>query len=275
MKLTKGTCLGAWIRTDQKGSWDRYEQALGARLHNVAFFAAWGRPVGLAALRPLASGVPPVPNVNLPYGGSTQQNLDGLLRELDAFARPVIIRYAGEFDRRSIDPSKFILDWNRVRGYVRQRYPLAEFAWAPTGMGLAPWGKYRAAPFWPGSENVDWPAVDGYDTAGNPRSFVEVMRSGVEWFREHAPGKRIAVLETGVTNVGRSDEYRAQWLRDMAAAVAPTGELAEIKLVTYFDSKPPSEPGVDWLLNEGTQAWQAWQELNRSPLMHSRPWLRV
>lgn len=274
IRLTRGTCLGAWIRTDQHGTVEQYEAGLGARLHNVAFFARWGAPIGLASLRPLPSGAMPLPNVNLPYGGS-QRDMDTLLRELDAFAAPVVIRYAGEFDRprggTTIVPGRFIDDWNRVRGYVRERYPLAAFAWAPTAMGLQPYSM-RAVPYWPGADQVDVPAADGYDTTGKPRSFVEVIGPACAWYAEHAPTKRVAVLETGVTTVDRTDAYRAQWLRDMAASVALGGPLGSVAVVTYFDSKPPSEAGVDWLLEAGTEAWRAWQALLQSPAMHSHPW---
>ncbi len=271
--MTRGCNLGAWIRAGRADGWERYQERLGWRLGNVAFFARWGAPIGLDQLRPLPSGVMPLPNIALPQGGD-RAGREALVDELERFGRPAIVRYAAEFDRSGEEPQRFVADWRALRSLVRDRCPMAHFAWTPTAEGLQPWS-LRAEPYWPGEEHVDIAGLDAYDMPGSaPRSFAEIVQAPVAWYRRHAPSLEVAVLETGVARGSvRGDGYRARWIEEMAHALEH--ELRGIvRWVTYFDSAPPSEPGHDWRLRPRSRAWHAWQRIHHGRFFHSRPFRR-
>lgn len=226
---------GAWIsgavygggRTDapwDPATWDLFESHAGRRVSMLHY----GQPLGqvyASTLRSVAARATPV--LDLGDGGHRMDRIaagsaDALIdQSATAVAqvdRRVLVRWCWEMNGGWFP-------WGRQPSYVRafRRFytrfkrlaPKAEVVWCPNSVWADPASAIE--PYWPGAAYVDWVGLDAYNFGTPWTSPYDVLSPTVKRVRALAPGKKLALCETGCAE----DPRKPAWTRNLLTSAAP------------------------------------------------------
>ena len=219
---------------------DGSESALRARSAIVGTFADWEHtsdfPVALAEDVNDRGAVPLISWEPWDWDGGTEQPAYALRRiiagdhdalidrwatQVAAYRRPVLLRFAPEMNG-DWRPWSTGLNGNRADDYgatwrhVRERFLRAGAAnaiwvWNPI---IAYDGSTPLAELFPGADQVDWLAVDGYNWGSTRnwgwQSYADIFAPTVNALRNLAPRRPLMIAETG----SAPDRRKASWVTD-------------------------------------------------------------
>ncbi|MEV7230804.1 hypothetical protein AB0M79_27840 [Polymorphospora sp. NPDC051019] len=164
--------------------------------------------------------------------GVHDAEIDGQAQLLAGLDAAVFLRFTWEFDLRYTDTALFRDTWRYVHGKFAQA-PNVAFVWCPT------WRAYRetfkAEPFYPGDDHVDWIAADGYARPKPDKPDYDYRPFDLMFDTAHAfavaHGKPFMVGETGVH---RDDvaPVQAAWLDTTRAVIK--SDYPNLKAFLYF-----------------------------------------
>ena len=172
-----------------------------------------------------------IPLITIGNGASTAEVAQGrhdvYLRQLAEGVRelgkPVFLRYAHRMDDPANSswvgsPGSYRAAWAHVRE-IFAGLP-ASFVWAPTAAAFA---SDSADRFYPGDEQVDWIAADGYNGPGcRPgtgwRELSDIFGDFYVWGSSH--GKPLMIGETGSVEDGGDPGRKAAWFDNAARDLA-------------------------------------------------------
>lgn len=238
-----GVALGAWVAPetfDRQGRTEAltaYEEQLAEPMKIVHVFHPWDEFFPTDFDRQVVASRA---TLLLSWAGTDTRRIasgqeDALIRERAAavrdLGRPILLRWRWEMDRPNLadeihSPEDYIAAWSRIRQiFAEVGADNAGWVWCPLAGGF---DTDRAAPYYPGDDQVDWICADVY--ADDPAiPFADLSASFLSW----AAGrdKPIVLAEWGVQRAGT--DRRAAWLREAAATVR---EYPQIKALVYFDS---------------------------------------
>jgi beta-mannanase len=247
---------------------DASEAALRARPAIIGTFADWSHapdfPTGLArsindrGAVPLISWEPwdwdggaeqPAYALRRILAGDHDALIDRWAREIAAYRRPVLLRFAPEMNG-DWRPWSIGVNGNQARGYVATwRYVRERFAHAGATNTVWVWNPIVAYPgstplreLFPGADQVDWLAVDGYNW-GSARdwgwqSYADIFAPTVDALRALAPRRPLMIAETG----SAPDPRKASWVTDTLTSARADG----VGAVVWFEFSKET----DWRLSE-------------------------
>ena len=243
--------LGAWVQPSGSFSKAAQQQAvlelerrIGRRLAIDHTYVPFGAQLGWRPAWDVEMGR--IPLLTIGNGASTTEIAQGrhdvYLRQLAegvrALGKPVFIRYAHRMDDPANrgwvgSPQSYLAAWRHVRE-IFAGLP-ASFVWAPTAAAFA---SDSADRFYPGDDQVDWIAADGYNGPGcRPQSgwreLSDIFGDFYVWGSSH--GKPLMIGETGSVEDGADPGRKAAWF-DTAARDLTT-EMPQVQALIYFDAK--------------------------------------
>lgn len=189
--------------------------------------------------------------------GDHDEYLRAWAREAKAFGHTVWIRpfhemngnwypWAGTVNGNS--PADFVPAWNHVRDIFREEGATnVKFVWCPNIESIDAAGNVGTkanaiSVYWPGADNVDHIALDGYnfgpDSGLQWRSFEDLFAKPYAEVSALATTTPIFVAETGCANVGGD---KALWIRDMFKVIPE--RFGRIEGVCWFNAK---QSPSDW-----------------------------
>ncbi|HEY7606275.1 MAG TPA: glycosyl hydrolase, partial [Actinomycetes bacterium] len=246
----KAAWLGAWVQPARPSSRAAQQQAvldlerrIGRRLAIDHTYVPFGAQLGWRPAWDVQMGR--IPLLTIGNGASTTEIAQGrhdvYLRQLAegvrVLGRPVFIRYAHRMDDPANagwvgSPEAYKAAWRHVRE-VFAGLP-ASFVWAPTAAAFA---SDSADRFYPGDEQVDWVAADGYNgpscrSQGAWRDLSDIFGDFYVWGSSH--GKPLMIGETGSVEDPADPARKAAWFD--AAARDLTTEMPDVQALVYFDA---------------------------------------
>jgi beta-mannanase len=235
---------GSYSKVAQQQAVLQLERRIGRRLAIDHTYVPFGAQLGWRPAWDVQMGR--IPLLTIGNGASTTEVAQGrhdvYLRQLAegvrALGKPVFIRYAHRMDdpanRGWVDsPQSYIAAWRHVRE-IFAGLP-ASFVWAPTAAAFA---SDSADRFYPGDDQVDWIAADGYNGPGcRPQSgwrdLSDIFGDFYVWGSSH--GKPLMIGETGSVEDGADPARKAAWF-DTAARDLTT-RMPQVQALIYFDAK--------------------------------------
>jgi beta-mannanase len=190
--------------------------------------------------------------------------LDGYIRTYAlaaaAIERPLLLRFAHEMNLPGIPwygaPDLYISAWKHVRGLFREAGAAnAQFVWSPyvVDRNAAP-----LAPYFPGSDEVDWLALDGYNW-GRRRwwnrwpSFDAIFGASYAALTRLAAGKPVMLAEIGCSERGGD---KAAWMEDALLHAIPD-RFPSISAVVWFNQHRLDH--ADWRIDSAPQTLEVWR----------------
>jgi beta-mannanase len=247
---------------------DESESALRARSAIVGTFADWEHardfPTELAeaindrGAVPLISWEPwdwdrgaeqPKYALRRILAGDHDALIDRWATQVAAHRRPVLLRFAAEMNG-DWRPWSIGLNGNRAPEYVAAwRHVRERFARAGAANAVWVWnpiiaydGSTPLAALFPGADEVDWLAVDGYNwgptRAWGWQSYADIFAPTVKALRKLAPRRPLMIAETG-SAPGRR---KASWVTDTLTSARADG----VDAVVWFEFSKET----DWRLSE-------------------------
>ena len=241
----KGAYLGAWLNPDatpgdasfsgELAALPTVEAALGRPPGILHVYVKWEDRAPLSDLKAIASAgaIPMLDWGCAPDGAAVGTGADDALitafaTALRSYAGPVLLRWCWEMNLvRSHPevggPSGFTDAWVHIRSIFTQLHVTnVSFVWSPALTGADPTG------YFPGIDEVDWIAVDGYDRDGS-QTFASLFSPFyAQWSGEGLP---MMVAETGATGPAQR--------RYLASIGTGLPSMPDIKAVVYFDAPGP------------------------------------
>jgi hypothetical protein len=238
-----GALLGAYVRpvrytaADQILAVQSFQRQVGHQLSLVHVYHPWANNFPSPADTYFADNGQAL---LLTWGGepSTTDILagryDAMIRAravaLKAMHRPVLLEWRHEMDRPDLQgvmhsAADYVAAWKHIRAIFSSAGATnVSWVWCPTAWGFT---TGRAAPYYPGDQEVDWICADAYSpTPAVPLS--SVLGAFLKWAAAHP--KPIVIGEFGVSG------NQAGW----AAWLTQVGEMVrqhpQIKALAYFDS---------------------------------------
>ncbi|MBA3416153.1 MAG: hypothetical protein H0U10_13105 [Chloroflexia bacterium] len=171
--------------------------------------------------------------------------IDTWAEELDAYKEPVLLRFAHEMNGTWY-PWGAGVNGNEAGDYVdawrciRDRFAAAgannvEWVWSPN---VSFFGSADLEPLFPGTNEVEWLGLDGYNFGGSPgdwRSFIEVFDASLKELENLPSASELPVMiaETASSETGGS---KAGWIR---AAMFNNLPLAypQVRAIVWFNQK--------------------------------------
>lgn len=154
-------------------------------------------------------------------------------------------------------PSLYRETWR----YLRRRFAAAgaqqvSWVWCPYAISVPDTAANRLEQYFPGIEQVDWLALDGYNwgtsqTWSRWQSFSEIFSAAYNQILTLAPDKPLMLAELGCAEAGGD---KAAWLREACGAIS--SHFANIKALVWFQI----DKECDWRLNSSPRALQAFRK---------------
>jgi hypothetical protein len=181
--------------------------------------------------------------------GAHDALIDRWAAEVAAYRRPVMLRLAPEMNgdwlpwatgvngNRSGD---YVAAWRHVRGRFRRAgADNAIWVWNP----IASYdGSTPLRELFPGSRQVDWLAVDGYNWGATRnwgwQTYADIFAPTVREFGNLAPRRSVMIAETG----SAPDPRKARWVIDTLRSARAAG----VDAVVWFEFAKET----DWRLSE-------------------------
>jgi beta-mannanase len=234
------------------------EAAVGARAALVGTFAYWAHTrdfprswavavnrrgaVPLISWEPWDSARPGPEQPRYALGriaaGAHDRLIDRWARQVASYRRPVMLRFAAEMNGDWL-PWSTGANGNRAGEYVAAwRHVRARFRRAGAGNAVWVWNPIAAyegstplRALFPGTGQVDWMAVDGYNWGSTRpwgwQSYGDIFAPTVHAFRSLAPRLPVMIAETG----SAPDPRKAAWVTETLAAARADG----VDAVVWFE----------------------------------------
>ena len=182
--------------------------------------------------------------------------IDRWATQVAAYRRPVLLRFAAEMNG-DWRPWSIGLNGNRAPEYVAAwRHVRARFARAGATNAIWVWnpivtydGSTPLPELFPGADEVDWLAVDGYNWGSTRdwgwQSYADIFAPTVNALRNLAPRRPLMIAETG----SAPDRRKASWVTDTLASARADG----VDAVVWFEFSKET----DWRLTESPAAAKA------------------
>ncbi|MGN6611755.1 MAG: glycoside hydrolase family 26 protein [Angustibacter sp.] len=206
------------------------------------------------------------PMISIGYGTDVRDVADGRYdAELRSFrtaieqmGAPVLVRYAYEMDGAQAAPwvhsgADFVQAWKHVHSLFAGS-PV-RMVWSPNAPAFD--GRDGGVQqYWPGADQVDWIAADGYNfyrcQGGDVwKTFDTIYTGFVRW--AEPKGKPMMIAEFGTVEDSSRPGRKAEWLREVADRAAESG----VQAMVYFDSNR----GCDWRLTTSAETRAAVRQL--------------
>jgi beta-mannanase len=277
----KAAWLGAWVQPS--GSFTRaaqqqavldLERRIGRRLAIDHTYVPFGAQLGWRPAWDVAMGR--IPLITIGNGASTTEIAQGrhdvYLRQLAegvrALGKPVFIRYGHRMDDPANrgwvgSPERYLAAWRHVRE-IFAGLP-ASFVWAPTAAAFA---SDSADRFYPGDDQVDWVAADGYNgpgcrPQGGWRELSDIFGDFYVWGSSH--GKPLMIGETGSVEDGADPAGKAAWFDHAARDLAT--QMPQVQALIYFDAKK----ACDYRVATSSSSLAAFKRLALDPHFQTTP----
>jgi hypothetical protein len=194
--------LGAWARgssrslTSSQAATVQLETTIGRKLAIGHSLVPWGHALGGLPAWHATEGRTPL--ISFGRGGDTREIASGdhdaylteLARSIRALAGPVLLRYAWRMDDAAssswaLSGRDYVAAWRHVRQLFAAQGVPGSWVWAPNANGFA---GARAGQYYPGDDQVDWIAADGYNWSScrgrsGWRSFRDIFGAFYAWGR--------------------------------------------------------------------------------------------
>ena len=260
---------------------DDSESALGARPAIVGTFADWEHapdfPIALARAINDRGAVPLISWEPWDWDGGTEQPAYALRRivagdhdalidrwatQVAAYRRPVLLRFApemnGDWRPWSIGlngnrPQDYVATWRHVRErFARAGARNAIWVWNPI---VAYEGSTPLSELFPGADEVDWVAVDGYNWGSTRdwgwQSYGDIFAPTLNALRKLAPRRPLMIAETG----SAPDRRKASWVTDTLTSARADG----VHAVVWFEFSKET----DWRLSQSPAVAKATRRVVR------------
>jgi beta-mannanase len=277
----KAAWLGAWVqggglgKASQQAAVLELESRIGRRLAIDHTYVPWGGDLGWRPAWDVQMGR--IPLITVGNGASTAEVAQGrhdvylrrLAESVRQLGRPVYLRYAHRMDaagngRWVGSPASFVAAWRHVRE-VFAGLPVS-FVWAPTA---AAFDNGAADRFYPGDDQVDWIAADGYNAPGcragqdDWRQLSEVFGAFYGWGSSRA--KPLMIGETGTAEDPSDPGRKAAWFDDAARDL--TTEMPNVQALVYFDARK----ACDYRTGSSARSFEGFKRLARDPHFQTGP----
>lgn len=193
--------------------------------------------------------------------GEWDDHLARTARQVTADGQPLFLRFAHEMNLRQIPwygpPAVFLAAWRRVRAaFADAGAKNVRWVWSPyvDGRGVA-----RAAQYFPGSDLIDWAALDGYNWGRRSlwqrwASFEQVFGRSLGRLSQIAPGMPVMLAEIGCAETGGD---KPAWMRDALLHRIPDRH-PEVRAVVWFNEHRLEH--ADWRVHSSPGALAAWRQ---------------
>ena len=182
------------------------------------------------------------------------------------FGGPLLLRFAHEANLRGIPwygaPDLFRSAWTRIRAIFHEiGSDNVRLVWCPYVVGR---NADAFEPYFPGREQVDWVALDGYNWGRRhwwdrwPR-FDAIFGASYRLLTELAPGKPMMLAEIGCAVQGGD---KAGWMEDALLHAIPERHPL-IDAVVWFNQDRPDH--ADWRFDSSPQAHAVWRRAAADP----------
>jgi Right handed beta helix region len=218
-----------------------------------------------------------IPLITIGDGASTTEIAQGrhdvylrqLAEAIRQLGKPVYLRYAPGMDaginRAWVgSPEQFVAAWRHVHE-IFDGLPAA-LVWTATAGAFADGTADR---FYPGDEQVDWIAADGYNNPGcrvgrdGWRELSEIFGAFHAWGSGH--GKPLMIAETGTVEDPADAGRKAAWFDNAATHLAV--EMPNVQAVVYHDVRKP----CDYQTSSSTRSFEGFKRLAQDPHFQSAP----
>jgi beta-mannanase len=149
---------------------------------------------------------------------------------------------------------EFAAAWRHVRA-IFESVGARNVAWVWSPNAVYP-GSLRLEGLYPGNDQVDWVAIDGYNWGTNPlrrnvwQSFADLFGPTYAALGTIAPTKPVMIAETGSTEHGGS---KAGWIADAVGVQVPR-RFPRIRAFLWFNV---NDEGFDWVVETSSAATAA------------------
>jgi beta-mannanase len=266
---------------------DGSESALRARPAIIGTFADWKHapdfPIALARAINTRGAVPLISWEPWDWDGGTEQPAYALRRILAgdydtlidrwavrvaAYHRPILLRFApemnGDWRPWSIGVNgnradEYVATWRHVRErFARAGAANAIWVWNPI---IAYDGSTPLRELFPGADEVDWLAVDGYNWGSTRdwgwQSYDDIFAPTLNALHKLAPRRPLMIAETG----SAPDSRKASWVTDTLTSARADG----VNAVVWFEFAKET----DWRLSASAAVAKA-----ARAVLRRRAWLR-
>ena len=247
---------------------DESESALRARPAIIGTFADWEHtpdfPLAMAEAINDRGAVPLISWEPWDWDGGTDQPAYALRRilagdhdalidrwasEIAAYRRPVLLRFAPEMNG-DWRPWSIGVNGNRAHEYVATwRHVRERFARAGAANAIWVWnpivaydGSTPLRELFPGADEVDWLAVDGFNWGSirqwGWQSYADIFAPTVNALHQLAPRRPLMIAETG----SAPDRRKGSWVTDTLTSARADG----VDAVVWFEYSKET----DWRLSE-------------------------
>jgi beta-mannanase len=272
--------LGAWVqsasftRAGQQQALLELERRIGRRLAIDHTYVPFGAQLGWRPAWDVRLGR--IPLLTIGNGASTAEIAQGrhdvylrqLAESVRGLGKPVYVRYAHRMDEPGNrtwvgSPKSFRAAWAHVRE-IFAGLP-ASFVWAPTA---AAFGSDAADRFYPGHDQVDWIAADGYNgpgcrPQGGWRELSDLFGDFYAWGSSH--GKPLMLGETGSAEDPADAGRKAAWFDNAARDLAT--EMPNVQAVIYFDARK----ACDYRVGSSSRSIEGFKRLALDPHFQTTP----
>jgi beta-mannanase len=187
--------------------------------------------------------------------GAHDAYIERWAREIAAYRRPVLLRFAQEMNGRWFPwsesangnhPGQFVRAWDHVHAiFVRAGASNVRWVWSPVA------GDIRAEQY-PGPGEVDVIGLSGFVAGpsvfgGRWRSFASVFGPSLDFVHALAPGKPVSIAEVAAAQAGGD---KAAWIAGMFDEVR---RRPSIRSIVWFDVRKEA----DWRIESSRAAESA------------------
>ena len=270
--------LGAGAQADsgpataQQAATRRLESAIGRQFNIGHSFVPWGSGLGEAPAANVAAGRTPM--ISFGKGGSWRAIAAGrhdgylasLARGVAALGRPVLLRYAWGMDSTSQRTTRsrgtaYVAAWRHVRALFAAQGVRAFWVWSPNADAFSG-ARGGVDQYWPGDDNVDWVAADGFNWGGCTdrstwREFGPIFKAFYSWGSARA--KPLMISGTGTVEDAIDPGRKRGWYRDAAGALA--GAMPRVRAVVLLDQGGR----CDWRPDTSALSMQGFVDFARDP----------
>lgn len=154
-------------------------------------------------------------------------------------------------------PRTFRRAWRHLRRLFREEgADNVAFVWCPYAHSVPEGPENALEQYFPGAEEVDWLALDGYNWGTTQswsewQSFVQVFEPAYRRLLQLAPGKPMMIAEVGCAEQGGD---KGAWIREALTALA--SRLSRVQVLVWFNV----DKECDWRLTSSPAALQAFRE---------------
>jgi Glycosyl hydrolase family 26 len=264
-----GALLGAWVKN--RDGLTHYEAVLRFERRIIRrklaidnHFRTWDNDYWREEAKDLAAGR--IPMVTWGDWGRTSANEinsgseDALIREkanaIEALGGPVLLRWAPEMAGGNYGSAQSYIDaWRRIRRlFAEEGATNAIWVWCPTAWSFE---TGAAAEYYPGHDQVDWIAADGYNwypASGRWKHLRDIFQGFYRW--GSATGKPLMIAATGTMEDPRRPRRKANWFRDIVDFLK--GRPA-IKAFVYLHARSPK--GYEFSVDTSRRSMRAFRRM--------------